>query len=929
MENIEDLVFYLKPNRKRGEPDEELLLVKVTESYDPVIIPEDETLLDSTFVAFRNGYKKLKLSMLDFSYRKIYVINVGGDVYRYYLKNDDGLYKQIEWGVTHEYEPLVEYDPLDLTEVVIKQLATVFWHVETEQIHILLLPVVEITNTFPYDPDDLDSLKSGNTYMLEYINDEGHDTGIWDGLIKNIFDGAFSYLMDAFERRIELNYHNEEGVVYKYPSLFADQSADKYRIYYEFYKINDELYLADNFVSNPLFSGNPIFSPEIRNADKKYAITLEFGSIFGFLSFIKKVYFDDEDAEAVYSDGDSRKSIFYQSYIDIVDNAIERNRGKLNGIYKLYYYIPMSILAKFDPDYLWDFLERAIVRPVSNYGINKEDVVVKILRILAANTSETRFLEKLRTAIVKGEPLLSWFVYRLDGDNFKSFVYIVWSVWKTSKYSKIDSNTNTALDLTGKSPIVLPYTSDKTMCFHHDNASIDWSDDYKKIKIDADIDTVFKIEVSQDYREDFDKAFGEGASEAFDETFKDAPTFEGVVKENYVYHPYAPVAIVNEDNPHFIFKDKENPEGQFTLMPAFVMLAREESAFWSNVVTALEYAVDILTTFSGFGNIIKAGRLFKLLKAGKTLTFTAKVVKGTKTVIKGFAGVVEISSGVGNGLLKLTGARDTPMGRAISEYLFYLEMISLTGEITAALGAGLRKAAQKAIQNTSDVTKFQNEALAVIKKNTDSSGKVKKTEDVVAAQQKLEALEHLKKSSGNNAQRIKLYDEFLSKWKGKKLSGITRVEIIKNLRGFTAQGDRVADLIQSGKMKIKLKNDKAFNKYCMKMGDTLEEAKATMAFAIGNKTFFRNTKSIDQFMTEVVHEGTHVLDNIAMKNAFDAGKSNKEIYAIFGDSVSAEKRAYFHERAFQKATDSVVEYEQIPDLINHAESYIPYSVIFY
>gem|GEM_PF-3865554 len=67
-------------------------------------------------------------------------------------------------------------------------------------------------------------------------------------------------------------------------------------------------------------------------------------------------------------------------------------------------------------------------------------------------------------------------------------------------------------------------------------------------------------------------------------------------------------------------------------MPAFVLLAREERAFWDNAWTGTQYALDIVATFSGVGSLIKAGRLLATLAKVEKLSWTV-----AKTAVK-FAG---------------------------------------------------------------------------------------------------------------------------------------------------------------------------------------------------------------------------------------------------------------------------------------------------
>jgi hypothetical protein len=92
------------------------------------------------------------------------------------------------------------------------------------------------------------------------------------------------------------------------------------------------------------------------------------------------------------------------------------------------------------------------------------------------------------------------------------------------------------------------------------------------------------------------------------------------------------------------------------------------------------------------------------------------------------------------------------------------------------------------------------------------------------------------------------------------------------------------------------------------------------AFNSGGKNYFRTDKSVEKFMSELVHEGTHTLDNIKMDELMEKAKTFDEMLNIekqFGNQWSFEKRAYFHERAFQEATGIGTEYKTIEKMLKH------------
>ncbi|PKH50015.1 hypothetical protein CXF68_04535 [Tenacibaculum sp. Bg11-29] len=200
--------------------------------------------------------------------------------------------------------------------------------------------------------------------------------------------------------------------------------------------------------------------------------------------------------------------------------------------------------------------------------------------------------------------------------------------------------------------------------------------------------------------------------------------------------------LQNGKNPAFLLKDKDQKEGvRFTKLPAFLLYANEQKAFWENVLTGVEYGVDILTTVSGVGNLIKVGRLVKLLKNGKTLLYKTKQVTTAIAATKAVAGVIEVSSGAVNTLLKLTSIDDTELGKSISKYLFYLEMIALTGEVSVFLKGKLKTTARELLGNP----KFEKNLDDLVKK-----GEI----DVAVKRRSLKEINELAENVGDYSSRL-------------------------------------------------------------------------------------------------------------------------------------------------------------------------------
>ncbi len=79
--------------------------------------------------------------------------------------------------------------------------------------------------------------------------------------------------------------------------------------------------------------------------------------------------------------------------------------------------------------------------------------------------------------------------------------------------------------------------------------------------------------------------------------------------------------------------------------------------------------------------------------------------------VKGAAGVVEVTSGSVNLILKLTEQDETEFGQSLSKVLFYLELITLAGELTVPMKAGLKKSAREAIEKSNPRIRKSNRQL--------------------------------------------------------------------------------------------------------------------------------------------------------------------------------------------------------------------------
>ncbi|MFL0088184.1 hypothetical protein V2550_05875 [Tenacibaculum maritimum] len=480
------------------------------------------------------------------------------------------------------------------------------------------------------------------------------------------------------------------------------------------------------------------------NEKPMIALKIGFKTLSGVLSFLKETIFN------YYNEVNDFRSKWRHRFLERIGYHITpvANTSNLKNKKALIYQIPEALYYVFyNNSSLWAAVQILASGTITNIlGTNEEDLLLKLLKIIyhrhthkynkvqdvgrkvvdekEAPTSKRLndiYLNKLLTIKADNKILLQKLTDDLDGEQFKTYIYFIWSIWKNSSYANINPETNKTIKITGESPVLLDYRSDKTLGIHYNNATINWEANTFRIDLDIRIKTGTKkvpklVNIAYETPKPQYIDTGQTTEVAIYQTFQ------------YGYHPFSPTVLLNSKNPTFLLKDKDQKEGiRFTKLPAFLLYANNQKAFWENVLTGVEYSVDILTTVSGVGNLIKAGRLVKLLKNGKNLLYKTKQVTTAIATTKAIAGVIEVSSGTVNALLKLTSIDDTKLGISISKYLFYLEMIALTGEVSLFLKGKLQQSAKEIVENP----KFTKSLDELVKKGEiDEVGKRKTLKEI-------------------------------------------------------------------------------------------------------------------------------------------------------------------------------------------------------
>ncbi|EDP94216.1 hypothetical protein U8527_07530 [Kordia algicida OT-1] len=495
---------------------------------------------------------------------------------------------------------------------------------------------------------------TNGVHELNYKDSLGLYNDFWDNATRKVRETN----LNIKQRRLTITFdENKEGYVFKFPIISKINTTTK-KITLDYNFDNDE-----PIIKNRIFNTN-------------FAFRLDFNSYQAFLSFCNQVYFSN-DITFDLNIFPKVERQFFEDYHYIITQLIKdakRSSRSLADLLDILWYLPRTyIQTKIGIGFLWDLLIQIIEEDdINNLGLNKEDLVTYILSNLSERLQPDDFLEIFLLKLVnsKETPFKRLFE-ELNTDDFKSFVNLFWSVWSKSSYASFDPKVNPAISENEEeaSPLVLPYTTDKTFGFYDTNASIDFTTKETELSVALKVDSgkTKKVKIAKN-------------------RYSKKTIYNYY---NYKYHIFHPVAISNDKNPKFIYNKSEGRK--FTVLPAFVLLANEESAFWENLKTGGEYLLDAVTTLSGIGNLAKFRHLSKLVKLGHKLVLAQKV----KKAVTGFAAITEISSGTINILLKLSGLNDTKFGQSLSEVLFYLELLSLGGE----LANGLKNAAKKVLKS--------------------------------------------------------------------------------------------------------------------------------------------------------------------------------------------------------------------------------------
>lgn len=456
------------------------------------------------------------------------------------------------------------------------------------------------------------------------------------------------------------------------------------------------------------------------------AINIEFAHPVSFLEYLNHTIFYDFDNISSFENNKNR-ALFLDLYLEIIKNILNKSSNFIDKLIVLNY-VPAYIHKTQGKYYLWNILDQAINSGIiyNNGKITVEDFVVHLVEgIYLSYENKSIFLIEM-LHIINDKTRLEHLHFHIDSENNVKIINLLYNAWKQTRFINPSIEENPEFK-NSNGPIFLPYESEKWAGLYFSNANVEIVK--QKITVALETGRYEEVEVSN-------PKFAGGKGKAKRE-----------IIENYNYHPFHPIYINNIG--------KQDTTIAFeSIIPAFLLYVNENKAWWNNFVKTGEYIIDGITTLSGIGNLAKFRHLARLGEAGSFIA-----------TIRVTAGAVEVTSGTVSALLKITGLEDTETGKNLQEFLFYLELITLAGEVSVALKKGLQKSAKNLVEKPEDLAKLEKQLDNLVEEGKATR---KQADDVIEELRKISEYDNITK----NLDSIRLSKLDLEDWiKAIKKSG--------------------------------------------------------------------------------------------------------------------------------------------------------------
>lgn len=677
MSDFKNIVEFFRLNRRSEEADKNL-------------VPETEILLNSidddtsykvdkyTFETNFNKYKRIFNFLDDSIDEKIYILETPTER-KYFVKVSINKYRNLR----DETLEIISTNSVKELTIDFDTSAYIYDRDKNRVVTVVksINEVVVFPDIISYNPNSefMKDIEDGENLDYDYKD----DVTTFGKIIKVLFDNV-SYIWENPEKKVNIIKANKAGKINLIPYLDIDYRHWNYILKYRYY---EKGYRPKNHLNND-----------------ECSIILKFTSIGSLLSYLNETLFSQgfsiEEGENENIIRDYFRYQFMVQIIKAVENSLKYNPTKkeYEDAMKTLFYLPESVTSVFSDDFLWMLLEMAIKGDslTNKTNIAEENIFVKLLKvILEKEGREVQLMNWFLEVIKDGDkniPKFEFIYDRINGANFIEFVKLINQAWKKSRFIYPDTEKNPEFATTD-GLLFLPYSSEKTLGFYFSNVKMSFETHHQKGRL---IKTLYE---TGKYRTEMIPGL---------KTDNLVPTQVQII-DQFWYHPFYPIYL----------KDIENQETDMKLdsiVPAFMLKANRDEQFWSNVITAGEYALDVVTTVSGVGNITKFRYLARVAQLAEVVEGASAVTKVARAAnilryVKGAAGVVELTSGSVNLMLKITGARDTEFGENLSKVLFFLELITLSGELTASMKLGLKKSAKEAVEESDGALRVKHPEL--------------------------------------------------------------------------------------------------------------------------------------------------------------------------------------------------------------------------
>lgn len=746
MANFQDIIDFLRIGRRREEADKGLSIstnVLLTSIEGDENYEVDRQIFETNFAS----YKRLFQIISDYNATSIYVWE-SSSIKKFLIQDSNAQYINLLTGI------IENPNPSELTDYSIQgdDSSSYFFDVNKNLVVIKSDSVPNIS-LFPdyifYDPKSVffKDIVSGD-YDYSFKN----PTTTFAEVVKTLFNFNKYRILDSRKKTVTVIKSPKAGEMNLYPFMDFNIGLNRYILKYQYYN-------KDNPES--------VFSP----SNDDCALILQFRAVGGILSFLNDTIFTQgvNLSSPEDSDNKSSKKTFKNRFKDLVIGPLERN---LKNDVQLYYrdaleilfYLPDSIAVELNNDTLWLLIEEGIRRNglANDLELAEENLYIKILEtLLERKGEENNFIERLSQPIDKNGTLILEYLYdRINGENGVRFTSLVNKAWRKTRFVNPDVEKNPEFKSTD-GPLLLPYESQKWLGLYFSNAKVNFDSNNEKERIlrVAYETGRYKYEMRPGLKTD---------------NLISTPV---QIIDYFWYHPFYPVSLKNIE--------KQDTEIKLdSIVPAFMLKANQHKQFWSNVITSAEYAVDIATTFSGIGNLSKFKYLSKIAARAEGLRFIPPIAQTLATgraIVTGTAAVIEITSGTINALLKISDLNNTKFGKSLSEFLFWSELLSLSGELTVAIHNGLRKSAKELVEKEEDLAKIEKELDELII-NKDSVNKKLSTSEKEETLDILEDFAEISEETRSARKKTRSNPEDQLTAIGRNIPPLTLTEIQKILR---------------------------------------------------------------------------------------------------------------------------------------------------